>query len=108
MEKIYKKFFTVEADKVFTKHYETASWYKNVLVPAGDYPIQYTDISGRETTPENSYYGMIHLSGTVTGSCFINRVFSSYSVDLDKHVGETETITLQLYSYSLVEKEGQS
>ena len=108
MEKQYKKVFKVEAAKVFTKHYETASWYKNVLVQAGDYPIKYTDIAGRETSPEQSYYGMIQLPGTVTESCFINRVFTSCSVDLNKHVGETETITLQFYSYNLVEKEGES
>lgn len=102
---MYKPNYVVEEDKVFTKTYETASWYKEVLVKKGDYPIKYTDISGHEVAPEDSYYGIVVLPGKVVSSYFENRVFTSSSSEVDKCVGEDETVVLQIYSYCLKEKE---
>lgn len=98
---IYPKFYTLKESKEFQKTYETASWYKTVRIEAGDYKIKYTDISGRECPAEKSYYGIVIMEGIVTASSFESRLFTSSRIHLNEHVNESETIVLQIYSYSL-------
>lgn len=97
----YPEFYTLRESKEFQKTYETASWYKTVKIEAGNYKIKYTDISGRECRPENSYYGIVIMEGIVTASSFESRLFGSSNVRINEHVNESERIVLQIYSYSL-------
>lgn len=97
----YPEFYTLRESKEFQKTYETASWYKTVKIEAGDYKIKYTDISGRECPPDKSYYGIVVMTGIVTASFFESRLFTSSKNHINEHVNESETIVLQIYSYSL-------
>ena len=100
-----QKSYVLPEAKEFKKQFETASWYEMVLVPAGEYPIRYTDIGGREVEPDKSYYGIVKLTGVVTSSYFVNQLFGSSSAKIDELKGETETIILQIYSYALNSEE---
>jgi len=78
--------------------YETASWYTLVDVPAGEYEV-YLLATGSVT------WAMIAYSGLVTKEHFVNRLFTSYSVqEPTENIGKERNATVQTYPYIVAEQ----
>ena len=55
--------FILKEDKVFTNHYETAAWYEDVLVKAGQYPMKVPEYKTYETDNGRKVSGHIDMIG---------------------------------------------
>ena len=75
---------TLTAPTVYRKSYETASWYTDVEVQAGEYEV---------TT--DGYWALVEMPGTVVGSYFVNRFLNASSFHKDEDVGNDATYTIQ-------------
>ena len=104
---MYKKTFVLTEPKVFTQTYETASWYTDIEVPAGEYPIVYTDANHQVVDPEvtRAYWAGVKLEGVIVASHFENRVFSSVSFRDNADVGKPATYHFGTYAYMFEIKE---
>jgi hypothetical protein len=60
--------FTLQEERKYNKSAgETASWYYDVLVPAGVYEARCTTLNGDETVLEHAYWVTATLPGTCVG-----------------------------------------
>jgi hypothetical protein len=90
---------TLAEPETFRQSYETASWYTDYAIPAGTYDVyahvEWTsDGGGRSQMP---YYGVSYAcKGTVTGSLFINRLFTASSVKKDEDVGQVRDVRVRV------------
>lgn len=85
---------------VFTRTYETASWYTKIEVPAGEYEITAVVRDGKvsSTWGDNPRWS---LPGTVVASYFVNRLFTASSSEVDRNVGNSDTYVSGTYGYAL-------
>lgn len=92
--------YVLTESKTFTRTYETASWYTNIEVPAGEYPIYATVRDGKvsSTWGEGPSYS---LPGVVTASYFVNRLFTASSARVNEDVGKPDTYAASTYCYAL-------
>jgi len=72
--------------------YETASWYTDVEIPAGNYEIVLHETSGPT-------WALVRYRGEITDEHFVNRLFGSTSIAEPRHIGEQAAATAQLYAY---------
>lgn len=86
--------------KTFRRSYETASWFTDIEVPAGEYPIFAVVRDGEvsRTWGETPFWS---LPGIVTASCFINRVFWASSARINEDVGKPDTYGASTYTHAL-------
>ncbi len=84
--------FILDEDKEYRKGYETASWYKTILVPAGEYEI---------TT--NGYWTFIRLPGIVQKAYFPSSFGGMQygSGDRPEEVGTKDSYCRQCYAYDI-------
>ena len=75
---------TLTEPTVYRKSYETASWYTDVEVQAGEYEV---------TT--DGYWALVEMPGTVVGSYFVNRFLNASSFHKDEDLGNDATYTIQ-------------
>ena len=93
--------FIVKEDKVFTKRYEFAAWYKDIKVSAGRYPVKM--INPEEQWSHCAY--SVKLPGVVTKSDFSPHFGGVRTGDsVDKHVGEEATYTIPWSPYNVAQK----
>lgn len=85
---------------VFTRTYETASWYTKIEVPAGEYDITAVVRDGKVsgTWGDGPTW---KLPGTVVASYFVNRFFTASSFEVDRDVGKPDTYVDGTYAHSL-------
>ena len=83
-----------------TLHYETASWYKKLLLDAGKHPIYATFEESRNDAKDTSIHASVE--GTVVSdafpSSFGGNIFSS---NLNQHVGQRDTWHWTPYAHAL-------
>lgn len=80
----------------YRQHYETASWYTDYAIPAGTYDVL---AYGRwmDNTLRVEYYNVwFEATGTVTGSLFVNRLFTASSVHKDGDVGQVRPTSVKV------------
>ncbi len=87
--------FTLTEPTTYRRNYETASWYTDIEVQPGEYQVT-----------SDGYWYFIRLPGKVTGSLFINRLFTASSASVDKNVGKDEVYTSQGNLYLLENLDG--
>lgn len=83
----------------FRISYETASWYKDIEVPPGRYPLC--------ASSGNLKWIVASLEGTVTESFFQNRLFTATSNHVNEHVGEKDSASIQLDTFSAARADGK-
>jgi hypothetical protein len=88
----------LEKPYVFRQSFETASWYRDIEVPPGEYPIDL------HLNPEKlPQFVTASLPGVSVGSLFINRVLWSSSAVKDEDLGQSFIYGLQTYPHSVAE-----
>jgi hypothetical protein len=83
---------TLTADMTFRQHYETASNYHDVEVPAG------TEVD----LMSNGHYVSARFRGTITASQYVNRLFSAASTDVDELKGQPATYLFQTHAFAAI------
>ena len=90
---------TLTEPTTYRQDYETASWYTDYAIPAGTYDVfghvEWTfDGGGRNQIP---YYGVSYAAkGTITGSLFVNRLFTASSAKKDEDVGQVRDVRVKI------------
>ena len=83
-----------------TLHYETASWYKELLLDVGKHPLFATFEEGHSDAKDTSIHAAV--MGTVLSdafpSSFGGHIFSS---NLNEHIGERDTWHYTPYAHAL-------
>lgn len=83
---------TLATEQVFRQLYETASWYTDVKVEPGVYPVFRYVWRGRVT------FG-VEMPGVVVGSLFVNRILDCASVEKDERIGDAFEWREQIEEY---------
>lgn len=86
---------TLDKEREFTRHYETASWWTKIRVEAGTYPVFLYKAEGYRR------YVLALLNGVNSGSFFQSRLGASYGkAQRDEHIGEFEKHSIQFHNPS--------
>lgn len=82
--------------------YETASWYDDVTLKAGTYPVTWVTISYREVPGDHPevYYASIKVDAIVTHTHTVNRLFTASSSN-DEYPNRETKHGMHPYAYSV-------
>ena len=92
--------YVITEPTVFTRTYETASWYTNIEVAPGEYDITAVVRDGKVSSSwgEEPTWS---LPGVVVASYFVNRLFTASSAHHNEDVGKPDTYHGGTYGYAL-------
>lgn len=81
-------------------HYETASWYKELLLDEGKFPIYAVFENGRKDANDTSIHASV--KGTVLSDSFPSSFGGHmYSSNMNQYVGERDTWHYNPYAHAL-------
>ena len=84
--------FTLAEPRVYSRGYETASWYTDIEVQPGEYEV---------TQSADGYWALVTMPGKIVGSNFVNQIFHASSHHKNEDVGKDTTYTIQTQMFSL-------
>jgi hypothetical protein len=89
---------TLAEPVVIRQSFETASWFRDIKVPAGEYPLEAT------LTPEGMpQFILASMPGVCVGSLFVNRLLNETSADRDGDVGKPFSAGFHSSGYLIAE-----
>jgi len=89
----------------------TASWWDRYELVAGEYPVRFTNVSGREARDFDShadgsaYYAHFTVPAVLVESYRVNRLLTASSAHTERPNRE-ETVTLTCYAYEVKDGRG--
>lgn len=104
LQNVHVGMFVLRNPEVFRNTYETASWYRDVEVQAGEYPV-IADVE-TETGAVIDFPGLqVKLPGKVVGSFFVSSLWGHYGkAKINEDVGKEDAYHWRSYAHSVAHR----